>query len=203
MSNYAYTKLYPVSGDVDAVATQLAQRQSDSGTNAGIADNGNPALGQLAQGGPNDPAGVGTAFFAAQADVILCSVGFQLESNSFLSAHNTSSTTYADVPGTSITFSAPVAKTYVVHADFSWFFSAGTDPLAFARLVVNGSAGPELNLNAITANVTAATQFTTHLMHAAACAAGNNTIKLQWRVNNAAFTLNVTNASYSNYIISG
>lgn len=200
MANYGYTIVYPTAADVNALATQLAQRQSDSGPNAGIADNGNRALGQLAQGGLNDPAGVGTAFFQAMADAILCAVGFQLESNNSINGASATSTSYVDVAGSSITFTAPIARVYTVHCDTSIFFTAGTTPFANMRLVVNGNNGPDMNIQE--PGTASGTYRQLHLMHAAACAAGSNTIKLQWKVQSGV-TINGGTSSMANYIISG
>ncbi len=200
MSDYSYTPVYPVSADVTAVGLQLAQRQSDSGTNAGIADNGNPALGVLGQGGANDALGKGTAYLQAIADAVLCATGFQGEFGTSLGTNNTSSVTFADLPSSSITFSAPIAKTYIVHAHVTVFFTAGQ--VGFLRLVVNGNNGPTTIINDPVAAST--TQYNVHLMASGACAAGNNTIKVQWAVGNAGSdTLNTNTNGATRYIISG
>lgn len=199
MSNYVYTPVYPNSADVVAVGLQLAQRQSDGGSNAGITDNGNPALGTLGQAGTFDVAGKGTAYLQAIADVILSSTGFQVSASPTLGANNTSSITYVDVPASSFTFTAPIAKTYTVHCDFGPFFSAGVSPNADIALVINGNVGPRVTINDVNLGI-----FNpVHVMHAAACAAGSNTIKLQWRVGVNTFTVNTSGASYANYIVTG
>lgn len=203
MSNYSVTPKYPTSADVVALALFLAQRQSDSGTtNGGIAANGNPTVPLLAQGGPNDSLGLATAYFQAMADAQLCASGLQLESNNVLSSASMNATTYADIgiTGTSVAFTAPMAKTYLVHCDFLLFFSGGSNPLANVRLVVNGSAGPDMVQQEAGSATFALHPI--HLMHSAPCVAGANTIKLQWKVASGS-TVNVNSSCYANFVISG
>jgi hypothetical protein len=191
--SYVYTPKFPTTADVLAVATQLAQRQSDSGTtNGGIT--GSPTVPQLGA----DAAGLGIAYLQAMADVALCSTGLQLYSLSSLSTANTASGTFADVPGTTITFSAPFAKTYTVHCDFAFFASSVPTVSASLRLVVNGSNGPTMSVLPAVVNAVSST----HLMMVTSCAAGANTIKLQWAAG-ASQTINTSAACYANYIVSG
>jgi hypothetical protein len=123
---------------------------------------------------------------------------FQLESNNALSANSTTNTSFVDMPGTAITFSAPVAKKYVVHADVSFFNNGGGLNGTLFRLVVNGSVGPTIWVNAPGGLV----RVTTHLMHAADCAAGSNTIKIQWAVATGQ-TINTDTNDFANYIVTG
>lgn len=136
---------------------------------------------------------------AALFDALLSALGFQAESNNALGTHNNGgSSSYADIPGASFTFVAPIAKTYVVHADFSPYFSAGTSPTGYVRLVVNGDNGPDMVLQVLTGN----TNFLAlHLMHAAVCALGNNTVKLQWKTSSG--TMAVESPSVANFIVGG
>jgi hypothetical protein len=136
---------------------------------------------------------------AAYIDAVLSSIGVQLESNNALTVNSTTSATYTDVPGTSITFTAPIAKKYVAHCDFAFFFSAGTSPAANVRLVVNGSNGPDMIVGAAALN----THFPIHLMHSATCVVGSNTIKVQWQTQGGTPTLNINAFDYANYIVSG
>lgn len=136
---------------------------------------------------------------AALIDAILSAIGFQIESNNALAANSTGSTSFGDVPGSSITFTAPIAKTYMVHCDFSAYFTTGSPPaVGLARLVVNGSAGPSMVLHA-----PLNTHYARHLMHAGACVAGANIIKVQWAVFAAGITMNTDSNDAANYIVSG
>lgn len=137
---------------------------------------------------------------AALFDAILSSVGVQLESNNALSANSTSSASFVDVPGSSITFTAPIAKTYVVHCDFAFYITSGTSGAQF-RLVVNGDNGPTLTFGGT--NQPLSTHTPLHLMHSAACVAGANTIKIQWLGISGTTTVNVNGGDYANYIVSG
>lgn len=61
---------------------------------------------------------------AAYIDAILSSCGLQLWSpNALGNNNNGGSASFADVPSTSIIFTAPLAKTYVVHCDFTFYFT--------------------------------------------------------------------------------
>lgn len=132
---------------------------------------------------------------AAYIDALLSALGTQLESNNPL-GNNTATGSFNDVPGSSITFTAPIAKSYTVHCDFSASFSVGG--YGFARLVVNGDDGPGIIIHQLTTSVHVAV----HLMHSANCAAGANTIKVQWYA--VAGTMNTTSTiDYANYIVSG
>lgn len=133
---------------------------------------------------------------AAYLDAALSAVGFQLEQNITLGTASTASSTLASVPSASFTFTASIAKTYLVHCDFGCFASAVTGfQLA---IVVNGSAGPTVSVCMPAAGTTAGF----HLMHSAACIAGTNTITVQWAIASAA-TLSTNGLSYANYIVTG
>jgi hypothetical protein len=132
---------------------------------------------------------------AALFDALLSSLGTQLESNNALGNNTTTSNSFADVPGSSITFTAPIAKSYTVHCDFAFIFNSGSN--ANFRLVVNGSNGPTLITGAPSSGHTAI-----HLMHSATCVAGANTIKVQWAAN-AVASISTNSNDYANYIVSG
>lgn len=135
---------------------------------------------------------------AAFMDAIVSGASsFQGESNNTLSANSTTSGVFADVPGSSITFTALVGKLYTVHCDFAFAQSAGTLVSNQVRLVVNGSNGPTIFALFGVVN----SHGSIHLMHAAPCAVGANTIKVQWAAGSGA-TLATTTSSYANYIVS-
>jgi hypothetical protein len=179
--SYSYT---PTATDAAVVATDAATRIGNI--------TGTPTLSS-----PIVPAAF-QAFVQATADNMLNAVGLQLESNNALTANNTTSTSFVDIPGTSITFTAPIAKTYLVHCDFSMFQSANPAAVHQVRLVVNGNNGPAIWNAPVALNQ----QSPMHLMHAAACAAGSNTIKLQWAASSGC-TINVNTNSYANYMVGG
>jgi len=136
----------------------------------------------------------------AIADSQLGAIGLQTENNiTGFSPNSYSNTPLADVPGSSWTFTAPVAKKYIVHVDTLMFFTAGANPFGALRLVVNGDAGPTVTFHTVTLNLL----LPIHTMHSALCVAGANTIKLQWSCNSATYTVNVNASTYANYIVSG
>lgn len=169
----------PTRSDATAVATDTVARLNTPGS-------------------PNAGATLKDALVALQ-DSNLCSTGFQVESNNPETAHSTSSSTFVDMPGASFTFTAPIAKTYVVHADTAVFFSVAGG-VGYLRLVVNGSNGPTLTFGG--SGTATTVQWPVHLMHAAACVAGANTIKIQWGVFGTT-TINTDTNSYANFIVSG
>lgn len=195
MANYVYTpSLAGVSADVTAVALALAQRQSDSGTNAGIADNGNPALGVVGQGGANDSLGKGTAYLQAIADVMLGSVGYfgQNDQKGASSSNSTSSTTFVNVPNiTAWSLSVPLAKTYLVHVDVACYMTA----LAGGQKVIFGLAldGTQVATQPVNAMTFVFNQVSVHMRLAFRVpvpfpTAGNHTLQMQWKVDNAGST---------------
>ena len=136
---------------------------------------------------------------AAMVDPLL-SLGFQTENNlSGIGSNSYSNTPLVDIPGTSWTFTAPIAKKYTVHVDTLMFFTAGANPFGAIRLVVNGDAGPTVTIHTATLNLL----LPIHTMHSALCAAGSNTIKLQWSCNSATYTIATNASTYCNYIVSG
>lgn len=133
---------------------------------------------------------------SAYIDAVLSSVGFQAESNIILGTASTSSATLANVPGASFSFTAALAKTYLVHCDFGCFASAAGGN-SF-RLVVNGNSGPTLTMY-----IPASGQVCGfHLMHAAACIAGANTIAVQWAAGGVP-TVQTNGNCYANYVVTG
>lgn len=177
--SYSYT---PVNAGAAALAAYAAQLAANvTGTPAPI------------------PVPGGTdGFLVAFADAIVGAAGFQIESNNAVGTiSNGGSTTYADIAGSSITFTAPLAKIYVVHCDtaieFSTLGSGG-----FLRLVVNGNNGPDIFVQDSVVSI----HRNVHLMHAASCIAGANTIKLQWKTNVATGVINMS-GDVVNYIVSG
>jgi hypothetical protein len=199
MSYDVPTKKYPIGGDVDSVATLLTQRQSDAGvTNGGIvASGGSPAVPDLT--GNN----TSVAYMKAFVDAIMCGVGFQAETNAVLSANNYNvNGVWADIPGTSYTFSAPIAKTYTADSLLTWFMSAGVVGTDFAllRLVVNGTNGLAVFCAPNVVNCV----LPPHAFRlSAACAAGSNTIKMQWQPGLAGMTINVNGNCSIQYTIRG
>ena len=194
---YTYTILSNNSGDVAAIATELAQRQSGSGTNAGIS--GIPALPQLGI----DSAGMGIAYLQAQADCILGSVGYQGSSNAFATSGNSSSTTYVDVAGfASYSFNAPFAKTYLLNVDLQMYCSvlSSSDTIFFQ--VVVGSTNyqlPSMNYPHYAINQNRPLSFRIPIV----CSAGTNAIKLQWLCLAGTTTMNTNSSSYRSFTLTG
>jgi hypothetical protein len=133
----------------------------------------------------------------ALLDTMLCSVGYQAQNDAFaLGSATTTSTSFVDVGNgsstgfSSWTFTAPVAKTYLIDVTCSAYksASAGGSQLWF-QLVVDGVAQPN------TSDMT--TFFGMNLdpkkfvfSVPVALSAGSHTVKLQWKVS-ASMTANV------------
>ncbi len=132
----------------------------------------------------------------ALVDGLLSGVGYQTLNRLTLGTSSYNGLTMADVAGTTWTFNAAVAKTYVVHCDFGFFANASGG--AAIQLIVNGSAGRLMNVYLPTANFI----IPFHLMHAAQLVQGANTIKLQWEAVSA-ITLQTNLNSYADYIVQG
>lgn len=141
------------------------------------------------------------AFLQAQADSLLSSVGYQTHDHALFGVANSSTiTTYADVPNSEWTFVAPIAKAYVAHLDFSFFRFSATGWGIF-RIVANGTNGPD---NIIVPPATNVVIGPFHLMLPATMAAGNNSLKLQWKVDTAGTQINVDNAkAFRHWLVTG
>lgn len=205
MANYTVTPKFPRSSDVVNVALLMAQRQSDSTTtNGGIVANGNPAVPLLGQGGVNDSLGQATAYFQAQVDALLCSVGFQAQDNQLGNGPNAfTSTTFANV-FPSYTFAASVAKTYVVTVEVTCgaaVLSSGRCSVSFQ--VVNNSTTYAPGTTWVIDMIS-----TTPYYHGSWCipipmVAGNNVLQLQAVQNVAGATANFTGAGSRVFTIMG
>ena len=182
---YTYpTKLAAVAGDVTTLGTLLAQRQSDSGsTNGGIAAAGGsstvPLLGA-------DAPGLGASYLQAMADCILSTVGYQGQSDALASAWaGTNSATFVDATGFSTwTFTAPVAKTYVLHIDLRAYFSVLTGNGQANFRVVVGSTNYDI-ASAFVHGGTTGIHLPCSWRIPVAFAAGSNVIKLQAKTDSA------------------
>lgn len=173
----------------NADAAAVAQRTIDRlATVTGIAGLQNPVDINTTNGGQ----------LVAIADSYLNCIGYQARDFAAFSANNTSSTSYADVPGSSYTFSAPVAKTYSVDCDFRAFFSSAGGFAQF-RIVFAGTNGPDEIFGHIATNVT----MPGHMMFAAACSAGSNTVKLQWKVDTGTTTVNIDGNGHRHWMVRG
>lgn len=190
-------KKYAIAADVDALAAFFAARQSDSGvTNGGIVATGSPTLPDLT--GNN----MSLAYFKAMIDALLCGVGQQgLQSDAFaLGSATVTSTSYVDVGNgsstgfSSWTFTAPVARTYVIDVNCSAYKSAssGGSQLWF-QLLVDGVAQP--NTSEMTTFFAANFDPKKFIFSVpVALSAASHTVKLQWKVS-ASMTANVDPAT--------
>lgn len=179
MSYDVPSKKYPTAADVDAVGIFLAQRQSDSGTtNGGIAASGGSAV--VPQLGV-DVAGLGLAYMKAQADAILCAVGFQgvaTDQAGLNQSNNTAS--YTDV-FSSFSFTAPISKTYLFHVDLSCFMSGAND-FAFFQFKVDGSVPGGQPTNGTRHYFTSLNDHKSISFRVPlALSAGAHTLQLQWK----------------------
>lgn len=133
----------------------------------------------------------------AMFDAILCSVGYQTHDDTFaLGSATTTSTTYVDVGNgtstgfSSFTFTAPIAKTYLIYTNCSAVksVSAGSTQLWF-QLLVDGVAQPnQSDMTTFFASNFDQKEFS--FVVPVALTAGSHTLKLQWKVS-AGMTANV------------
>jgi hypothetical protein len=121
----------------------------------------------------------------AVADAYLNSLGYQGQTNVSLGSVTTTSTSYADVTGSSVTFTAPVAKIYLVTVNIKPFMTGAQDGINFQLLnnsfVVMGASGNgAMGQFIITAQLVAYQNFTFSVP--VLMVAGSNTLKLQWQL---------------------
>jgi hypothetical protein len=177
--SYSYTEQYVNTSDVDAVADQLAQRQSDVGTtNGGIS--GTPMVPQLGV----DPANLGISYLKATADVMMTSVAFQGQDDQAASGGSVVASSFTAAAYPTWSFSAPFAKNYLVHVDLSAQMSAfASTQRMFFQLRVNGVAPSGQPAHAMTIAFNS-TNYHQRLSFRvlAPFNAGANTIALYWSV---------------------
>lgn len=200
MSYDVSTKKYSIAADVDALGTFLAQRQSDSATTNGgiVATGGSPTVPLLGADAP----GLGLAYMKAQADAIMCATGYQGQSDAAGSADSTSSTSFVDVSGfSSYSFTAPLAKTYLVHVDMSCYVATAVNNVSI-RLMKDGAS--------VFDSPAARLAFSTLLEHSrlsfrcpVAMTVGANVLKLQWKVSSGAGSVNVDTSDFRCFTVSG
>lgn len=177
--SYTYpTPLYANATDVATVATELAQRQSDTGTtNGGINAGGGAAVPQIGV----DAAGLGLSYLKAQADVLLASANLHLQSDQAGSTTNSTGTTHSNVfPSWSP--SIPIAKTYTLHVDLTCFMSVASDTVFFEVLVDGATTGAGNLTNSSSLNFTTLSlrQKVTWRQFVAFGTAGSHTLQLRW-----------------------
>ena len=201
MSYDVPTKKYPIGADVNAVATFLAQRQSDSGTtNGGIVATDDTPVPQLGA----DASGLSLAYMKGMADALMCGVGFQGQSDAAASTGSTSSTSYVDVSGySSYSFTAQIAKTYLVTVVCTAFASVASGGNAVARFRLLNNADTYLPVNGFM-------QFPQVNIHErlvfqipVAMVAGTNTLKLQWLSDDGADTINTNSNNMRCFTVQG
>lgn len=197
--SYTYSPVYPVSADVAAVATQLAQRQSDAATtNGGItAAGGSAVVPQLGVDGP----GLGMAYLKAIADATLCAVGYQGQDYQAATASTSSSLSFVDVGGfPSWSFTAPIAKTYLVHVDCTASLTGLTNGVLFWQVVNNGNAITPSQSFVFNSNLWA---LPMSFRVPVSMVAGTNVIKLQWKVNNASAVATTATTNFRCFTVTG
>jgi hypothetical protein len=125
---------------------------------------------------------------AAFIDAILSSVGYQAQHDVAGNSGTTTSTSFVDAGYSSMSWTAPIAKTYLVHVDASVYASAGTADTIELRLVVDGS--PAANTGPVYlylpgTNIIVGQSWRVPVSLTAA----SHTLKLQWRTFAGAVTL--------------
>jgi len=189
---YSYpTKINTVSADVANVATALAQRQSDSATiNGGIvASGGSAAVPQLGA----DSAGLGAAYLAAIADVTMAACGVQVCDSSFGSTASTTSASFVDANAAyaDLTFTAPIAKSYLVHVDVSFFASTGAPTTIGFLGVKNVTSGVSCTPPTAQTNIFANSVIIPLSFRALVpMSAGANVLRLIWKVTGGTLNAN-------------
>ena len=145
----------------------------------------------------------------AIADSYLGAFGYQApQRNLTLSTQTTTSTSYVDLTGTATTFSAPIAKVYLVMVQIKPYMTGAQDGINF-QLVVNGSAVANAASNnamgqfIITAQLVAYQAY--NFMVPALMVAGTNNLKLQWELQfgNASAVAKVDSGSACIYTFMG
>jgi hypothetical protein len=215
MASYGYNAKYPTAADVLALAQLLAQRQNDSGLTVfgaagGIVANGNPTVAPNATPS-DDPLTLKLAYMQGIADAILCALAFQAFNEAqALGATSTSSTTFVDIGnGTStgfstFTFNAPLAKTYEVRVDVGLFNSVLVATDGVGIQLVNTTTGVTApNATSFYWPSAANQRYVFNRVYPMAMQAGNNVLKLQWRVGNPGSTVNVDAAALRVYSVRG
>ncbi len=200
------TKDYPIAADVDAVATFLAQRQSDSGTTNGgiVAGGGSPAVPQLGV----DATGLGISYMKGIADATMCAVGYQASDVVLaLGTASRGANTFADIGnGTSTgfatwSFSAPIAKTYLVHVDLECYMTVAGDAVVFQ--VVNTTTSVNYTDASAQITMTALNSRTAcHFMLPVVMNAGANVLKIQWKTTGVG-TATVDVADFRKFTVTG
>lgn len=152
----------PTRADATLAATDMAARLTAAGASVALRDT-----------------------LVAMFDSILCSVGFQakvIDTRGPGSSNTTTSTSPVNMPtGASGTFTAPVAKTYLLIADLTDVFATAGTTIIFFRFVVNGIGLTVTNGMTLTRNV-ANDRGPLSFRQAVSMNAGSNTIQLQWSV---------------------
>lgn len=128
----------------------------------------------------------------ALLDNVLCSTSFQAQSSATCGGStSTSSTSFADITGMpTISFTAPIAKSYLIHLQFVGFFqSTGTSGIKFQ--IVNTSSGFTTSTVAFIA-FPSATNVRTNISVVVpmSMVQGANSHKIQWACAAAAQTAN-------------
>lgn len=195
--SYSYpSKLFGFPADVDAVATALAQRQSDSATTGGGIDaGGGAAVPQLGV----DAAGLGVAYLKAIADVTLIATGIVGQDDQATSSDSTTSSSFVDAAGyPTWTVSVPLAKTYTLDVDLELYVQ-GSASIGQFEIQVDGSspAGQPTNAQAVRLDQVLTTTRV-HFQVLVALSAGSHTFKLRWKRTLGAGTLTVS-ASPQNF----
>ncbi len=200
------TKDYPIAADVDAVATFLAQRQSDSGTTNGgiVAGGGSTAVPQLGV----DASGLGISYMKGIADATMCAVGYQASdvalaigtatrgANTFADVGNGTSTGY-----TTWSFSAPIAKTYLVHVDLQCYMTVAADSATFQLVntttsINYGDASAQITMTALNSRTAC------HFLLPVVMQSGANVLKLQWKTTGVG-TAQVDVADFRKFTVTG
>ena len=144
----------------------------------------------------------------AIADSYLGVLGYQAQQNLVLGTQTTTSTSYVDLTGTATTFSAPIAKVYLVMVLIKPFMTGAQDGINF-RLMNNSVAIASAATNSamgqfiITAQLVAYQAFS--FMVPVAMAVGTNNLKLQWELQfgNASAVAKVDSGSACVYTFMG
>jgi hypothetical protein len=179
------TKLYPIAADVDALATFLAQRQSDSGTTNGgiVASGGSPIVPQMGV----DAAGLGLAYLKGQADALKCALGYQGTLYDGFPTTTTATGSFGNLVSTS--FTPPIAQTYELIADIKVFNTSAGGTAKF-RWVIGGTPLTPPSSAVMTINTAFQAFHLTFRQFIPFAAASSTTVVLQWLTTSGTLSMN-------------
>ena len=148
----------------------------------------------------------------AMMDALLSSIGYRAQSDGAgIGTAATSSTSFADIGDGAATgfatwaVTVPVAKTYLLHVDLSFYVTGAAGNVTFQIMVDAATTGVS---NPAAASVMGVNALSTHMAKSwrvpiAFAAAGSKVVKLQWKVSNVLMVATVDTTDYRLFTLQG